>query len=90
MSLSKSMIGGGLSDYPKTDRNYHAGAAESNKVRTVQEFLQNNDKQKSGLVPIANFQKVLRIFGLQANINSFKTNEVGMVDYEKALQTLLV
>ena len=35
MSLSKSMIGGGLSDYPKTDRNYHAGAAESNKVRTV-------------------------------------------------------
>lgn len=89
MSLSKSMMGG-LGDFPKTDRNMAGSFVDNNKLRSVLEFIQNNDKQKSGLVPMANFVKILRIFGIQSSNNSLKSNEVGMVDYEKALNSLQV
>ncbi len=47
------------------------------------------DKQHTGYIPMANFQKILRIFGLGVpNQSLLKVNELGMVEYEKVLETI--
>ncbi|CDW82631.1 px domain containing protein [Stylonychia lemnae] len=93
--LSRSQIGMSQ-QYPLTDRQggndsiINGGRIPQNKLSAAREFISAYDKQKTGMVSLANFQKVLRIFGVQSNQNQFKANEVGMIDYEKALETLSV
>ena len=49
------------------------------------------DKTRSGLIPSANFLKVMRVFGVPMPSNSFANqfnNGSGMVEYEKTVETL--
>lgn len=55
------------------------------KIKAVQEFLQSLDKQRTGQVSVANFQKVMRVFGIQAQI---PTEAGEMIDYERILADL--
>lgn len=77
---------------PLTDRDVINSAPIGNKnqkVKAARDFLFNSDKLKTGEVPLANFLKVARIFGLQINQNQIKTSDIGMVDYERALNNLI-
>lgn len=60
-----------LGVYPLTDRGHvdkfiNMGKGNvNNKLSSALEFMNSYDKQKTGLIPIANFLKVMRIFGVQ-------------------------
>jgi hypothetical protein len=45
----------------------------------------SSDKMKTGLIPVANFMKVLRIFGIQVNQSQIEVTAMGMVEYEPAV-----
>ena len=57
----------------------------------MRDFLTAMDKTKSGVIPSANFLKVMRVFGVPApsnqSINQY-TNSAGMVEYEKTVEAL--
>lgn len=55
------------------------------KIKAVQEFLHSLDKQRTGQVSVANFQKVMRVFGIQAQI---PTGAGEIIDYERILADL--
>ena len=65
-------------------------------MTAARDFMISYDKQRSGFITMANFLKVLRIFGVSAASNSqvaqvlssIKQNEIGMVEYERALEQL--
>ncbi len=43
----------------------NGGKVSGNKLGAAKDFMCGYDKQKTGLIPLANFLKVLRIFGVQ-------------------------
>jgi Ca2+-binding EF-hand superfamily protein len=57
----------------------------------MRDFLHSVDKQHSGLVPSANFMKVMRVFGIPAPSSSMITSHTlsnGMVEYEEIVEDM--
>lgn len=47
------------------------------------------DQTKTGMIPLTNFLKIMRILGVHVNQTQIKSNEIGMVDYKKVLDNLV-
>ena len=56
------------------------------RVKNAHGFFQTLDKQKSGVVPLNNFVKVAKMFGIQVLPSQIEVSEVGMVNYQEALE----
>ena len=57
----------------------------------MRDFLHSVDKQHSGLVPSANFMKVMRVFGIPAPSSSMISSHTlsnGMVEYEEVVEEM--
>jgi hypothetical protein len=68
-----------------TERGIINGSDFNKKVKNALDFMVSSDKQKTGLIPVANFLKVLRIFGIQVNQSQIEVDTMGMVEYEPAV-----
>jgi len=63
------------------------------KLNSMRDFIISQDKKKTGLMPVQNFLKIVRIFGLQLSNNqlALTKNEdarSGFVDYDKVLKEI--
>jgi hypothetical protein len=58
-------------------------------MRAAKDFLMAYDKGKTGLISQANFMKIARVFGIQVNQIPIKANEVGMIEYDKVLESIM-
>ena len=57
----------------------------------MRDFLHSMDKQHTGVVPNANFMKVMRVFGIPAPANALINSHTlsnGMVEYDQVVQEL--
>ena len=57
----------------------------------MHDFLHSMDKTKTGVLPSANFLKVMRVFGIPApsvSVVQAHTNSIGMVSYEEVVEEL--
>jgi hypothetical protein len=57
----------GVGKAAHTERGVINGGDYNKKVKNALDFMGSSDKMKTGLIPVANFLKVLRIFGIQVN-----------------------
>ena len=74
--------------YPLTDRAINKTSIDAGKIQAAKDFLLSYDQMKTGMIPLANFVKIMRILAVPISQATIAANEVGMVEYEKVLQDL--
>jgi Ca2+-binding EF-hand superfamily protein len=60
-------------------------------VRAMRDFLHSVDKQHTGVIPSANFMKVMRVFGIPAPGNAVINSHTlsnGMIEYDQLVEEL--